>query len=201
MSGVAPAEAVSETPYPAKYVVRAAPVTAPPEASGPSKLITIDPALQVPPEHVPEQGLPQNPQLPLSTLVSTQAPLQLVWPVGQHCPFEQVSAALQGLVQLPQCCVSLLRSKHVPLQLVWPVGQHCPFEQASAGLQGLLHLPQFCASLSRKVQVPLQLVSSIGQHAASGGSSGVGGHAALASSGLATHWSQRCFVPLAPNWL
>ncbi len=53
--------------------------------------------LQVPLQQTPLQqirfaghAVPHAPQFALSVLVSTQVPLQFVWPVGQHLPLEHV---------------------------------------------------------------------------------------------------------------
>jgi hypothetical protein len=75
------------------------------------------------------QPLPQAPQL-LGLLVrSMQVPEQLVWPLPQQVPPEQVWPPAHFMPQPPQLLTSLSSSTQVPLQLTWPVGQHLPMEQ------------------------------------------------------------------------
>jgi len=63
--------------------------------------------------------VPHFPQLLLSLLVSTQAPLHSVKPDEQtHWPFEQLVPEGQTLPQLPQLLLSLLVLTQTPLQLV-----------------------------------------------------------------------------------
>jgi len=65
---------------------------------------------------------PQAPQLAWSLSRSTQAPLQVVLPVGQpHWPDEHCWSALQALAQVPQCCGSFVRSTQLRPQAVYGV--------------------------------------------------------------------------------
>jgi hypothetical protein len=68
----------------------------------------------------------QVPQLALSVLRLTQAPLHGVVPLGQtvwHAPLTQVFPPWQAVPQVPQLLPSVLRLAQVPLQLVVPAGQ------------------------------------------------------------------------------
>lgn len=90
-----------------------------------------------PPEHTAPDGHSclQAPQLLASVLVSTQLPLQSVWPDPQlltHWLLEHTSPEPQAWLQAPQLSWSLASETHTPLQLVFPVAQvvtQRPFEQ------------------------------------------------------------------------
>jgi hypothetical protein len=82
-----------------------------------------------PPQHVPFMhistpvhtspvpfGGAQPPQFASSFVVSTQTPLQFVWPVAQQSPDEQVSLLPQVVPQAPQLLLSVFVLVHVPLQ-------------------------------------------------------------------------------------
>jgi hypothetical protein len=100
------------------------------------------PAVQhTPLVHVPAQLLPHPPQLAALVCVSTQAPLQYVWPVRQQVPLVQVP--LHTLPHAPQLAKSVLVSLHAPLQLLCPAAQHRPSTHVL--LQVWLHPPQWAA--------------------------------------------------------
>ncbi|HUL59622.1 MAG TPA: hypothetical protein VLU43_10125, partial [Anaeromyxobacteraceae bacterium] len=108
-------------------------------APGPQQL----PARQVPPPH----EWPQVPQFVALVCVSTQVPLQLVWPVGQHLALEQVLPAPHTVAQVPQCELSVCRSKHVPLQPVRPGEQQAAPEQLFPPVQTFPQEPQLFGSV------------------------------------------------------
>src|SRR5438270_10652649 len=63
------------------------------------------PATQVPVACAGLQGCPHPPQWFTSLFMSTQLPLQSVWPLGQletHAPWEQTSTASHTVPQAPQ---------------------------------------------------------------------------------------------------
>jgi hypothetical protein len=92
--------------------------------------------------------LPQPPQSKVLLLVSTQAPLQSVWP-GGHWQVEplQTWSKRQVLPQAPQWPRSEVRSAQVKPQRVRPGGQpHRPPAQGCP-LQTLPQKPQLAGSL------------------------------------------------------
>ena len=105
------------------------------------------------PQHVPRTQLPapqewpQVPQFAGLVWVSTQVPLQLVWPVGQHLPLEQVLVPPQTVVQVPQCEPSVWRFTQVLLQFVNPVVQQMPVEQVVPAPQTFPQEPQLFGSV------------------------------------------------------
>jgi hypothetical protein len=64
----------------------------------------------------PVQEWPHAPQFLVSVAVFTQAPPQLVFPVGQQTPCEQKEPVPQLIPQPPQCWASLWRLTQPPLQ-------------------------------------------------------------------------------------
>jgi hypothetical protein len=70
------------------------------------------------------QALPQAPQLALSVCVFTQAPPQVICPIGQvQTPAIQVCPAEHALPQPPQLALSVCVSMHIPEHAVCPIGQ------------------------------------------------------------------------------
>lgn len=86
-------------------------------------------SVQVPPEHVPAQALPQDPQLLVLVFRLTHAPLHTVSPLGQLVPHEvplHVALPPVGAVHAthdePQLATDVLLM-HVPLH-EWKVLGH-----------------------------------------------------------------------------
>jgi hypothetical protein len=111
-----------------------------------------------------------------------QVPLQLVWPEGQHCPWEQlpeqqsefwvqvppaltlqvppqqVLPDVQVVPHAPQLSVSVWVLVQVPLHSVRPEGQaQVPLWQVSPPVQTFPQPPQFVVVV-RSVQVPVRLL-------------------------------------------
>lgn len=99
----------------------------------------------------------------MSSLVrSTQVPLQLVWPAGQHFPPEHVP--LQEVPHAPQFLASLWKSTQAPPQLFRPEAQQMPVwqEPLHDGCPGLV-APEIGAQVPgldplQASQAPLQAV-------------------------------------------
>jgi hypothetical protein len=105
------------------------------------------------------------PQLAGSACVSTQTPLQLVWP-GAHwqLPSLHVLPPLQTVPQPPQLLLSVFRSLHWPEQFVLPGLQtQPPPTHIESVEQTVAHVPQWFGSLLVLVHTPLQLVWPAGQ--------------------------------------
>jgi hypothetical protein len=111
------------------------------------------------------QGCPHAPQLFGSVFRFTQAPLQLVVPVGQaQMPFVQLPKIGQAFPHAPQLFGSVFRFRQAPLQFVCPAGQaQTPFVQISPAGQDFPHTPQLFRSVFRFRQTPPQTMSPAGQ--------------------------------------
>ena len=119
------------------------------------------------------QAIPQPPQLLLSSVKLTQAPLQSVYPLLQvkvhalltHCAVAFATLVEHAFPQVPQSLTSLVASTHVPPQSVGvaagqpethvdPEHTGVPPLQANPEPQP----PQLLASVTKSTQAPLQSV-------------------------------------------
>ncbi len=90
--------------------------------------------------------------------MSTQRPLQFVWPDAQlcvHVPPTQTCPPMHTNAHAPQLVGSFVVSAQIDPQAICPVGQfsrHPPPMQRNPGSQALPQLPQLFASLNRSAQ-------------------------------------------------
>jgi hypothetical protein len=105
------------------------------------------------------QTLPQVPQLKLSAILSTQAPLQTVGvAAGQpHTPEAQVPPMAHTVPHVPQLAASVARVAQPLLQVTRPIGQvHTPAAHTAPGLQALPQVPQLPVSVVLSTHTELQ---------------------------------------------
>jgi hypothetical protein len=117
----------------------------------------------------PEQPTPQAPQLPLSLVVSTQAPEQEARPAGQAAmqrPSEHSCFEEQAWPHAPQFVGSAVRRTHWVPHKVVPWGQrHRPVRHSFPASQALPQAPQLFESEERSTQAPEQTVEPVWQAA------------------------------------
>jgi hypothetical protein len=111
---------------------------------------------------------PQAPQLLTLAVVSMQAPLHRVNPVGQEqAPLPHSCPVPQGALQAPQWSVSLLRSTQLVPHAVCPATVHVvpqsPAEQSCPAWQAVRQAPQWLPSLCRFTHAPSQSVKPVWQ--------------------------------------
>jgi hypothetical protein len=124
-----------------------------------------------PPLHcvVPEHVRPQPPQLELSVLIDTHAPLHAMSSgphIETHLPLEHRNPWSHAWPHDPQFAGSASRFAHVPPQFVEPVGHaHLPFVHVADMTQATPQPPQLLVSVFVSTQAPAQNVSVAGVQA------------------------------------
>ena len=109
------------------------------------------------------QSFVHVPQCRASVDVSTQLPLQLVWPVGHwHAPPTHTSPVGQAVPQALQLFESVCRFVQVPPQSLVPAGQpQLEPVQVLPPVHLAPHAPQLLPSLVMSTQAPLQSMKPV----------------------------------------